>query len=441
MFAFFSRSCQDVHRRPSVRESKKSHLLRKKRRKKQERKPKRTLSTKSTIDDKSRMVRRSLRSSGRESYFYSSMCEDRVQDVNVIEDEADCFNVSYRQGRKLSDLVAPMVPQEHLEEGLYKLPPIKKIIEAHIEAYFRKTLFDEGSELFEEEEEEAPLEEEEEEAQEEEEETKEANYVIFRDEARSRLTAKQLQRALKTNLEKGVSPPLVVKVSVPVDIDDQLLAIMAMKRERGNELRSATKGYGLVLGSESTSDEPESIVLEPEDEPHWAKIIRCQIERGFPEELNDSIFHDLHFLFQREDMMASFDVHNDSHGTRTQADLTWSCTILLKIERRGPIASGDAVGRFVVLGTDPVSYVEPGDGFLFQGCKFAHRTIPKTTGVALVKMTIFWARNIRGTTRQTTAETTNTTEPTTPSRQRPASVALPTPATERSNKKPRPRRD
>jgi len=224
---------------------------------------------------------------------------------------------------------------------------------------------------------------------------REANYWLQSDEQPSNLSAQMLETALRANVERGVQAPVKVRVQIPAKVEELLGSLWDMKEDKAHEMRTGTRGYDLVLGDAGNPIAGDfSVILEPRHMAlaPWVAEMRRSIEEQQRNLLSGSTFYDAHVLFQDPKMLASFDVHNDNHGARHKVDLTWSCTVLLAVPDRGAVPDGHPVGRLVVLGTDPVDYVHPGDGFLFQGHTFAHRTIPKTTGVALYKITFFWSR-------------------------------------------------
>ena len=222
---------------------------------------------------------------------------------------------------------------------------------------------------------------------------KELTYSLLSDEQPSRLPPDQLRKALQDNENQANPVPaaIPVHVDVPSDVRQKCIAIWKLKKQNPETYKSATVGYIAVLGEhKNPKKKDQASVILKDQVPAWIDTMRRAIETKNQKFLHGSTFYDAHLLYQSDDMLASFDVHNDRHGT----ELTWSCTVLLDVVDRNGIPDDGPVGRFVILGTNPVDYVHPGDGFLFQGKTFAHRTIPKK-GVSLYKLTFFWSRQTR----------------------------------------------
>ena len=227
----------------------------------------------------------------------------------------------------------------------------------------------------------------------------ELSYWLAPDEQPSNLLPAELIDELKKNkATEPIPTPIPVTVEVPEDVKDKCDAIWQKHKLDPVNFPSGAGNYDLVLGrsNDKAKKKAASVKLNGPAVPEWMTEMRRAIEDAHDRELNGSTFYDAHLLDQNDDMLGAFDVHRDEHGKRGSLELSWSCTILLHVRDRGTVPVGHPVGRFVVLGTDPVAYVHPGTGFLFEGAKYAHRTIPKK-GVALYKLTFFWYRSTRQT--------------------------------------------
>jgi len=223
----------------------------------------------------------------------------------------------------------------------------------------------------------------------------EANYWLAADEPSSNESAKDLAKQVAANeRHKNFGAPKAFRIPVDPGIVDHLHALFA-----DTSVPSATRTYERCLSTEHKPSikaraDASRRFNDEHAEPEWAQALRLEIQHRFAAELDGSTINDAHVLRQDNDLFASFDVHTDIH----EKTLTWSATLLLHVAKRPSNEDDDddddrgqrrPVGRMVVLGTEPVAYAEPGDGFLFRGHDLYHRTIPRK-GFTLFKITFFW---------------------------------------------------